>query len=62
MNMKTFFVLLVLFLLIGCTEKGATEETKTQNDLEEAGEESNTGIEGVFGDGENINPPELPSP
>lgn len=61
MNLKIFFILFVLFLLVGCAEKKAIEEPKSQEGLEETEEESDSGIEDIFGEGEEIEPPALPS-
>lgn len=61
MYKKMFFILFVLFLLIGCGEKKVTEESKSQEGPEEGGEESDSGIEDLFEEDEGIEPPSIPT-
>ena len=53
------FIFLVLVLIIGCAEKQIIDEEKGQ--AQEENQATDTGVEDVFGEEADIEPPQAPS-
>lgn len=61
MSLKMVFILLVIVLLVGCSDNDAADKNPGTGSGEGAGAAEDAGIDQVFGEDPSVAPPQAPN-